>query len=365
MADCEPPTGCVASVAEVVTAPWTRSEAGQVLAAGHDSVHAPVVEKYSVAGREAALEHADDQIAHGIGAGLGRALPVALLVQLDQALGDLGQNFARGNATSVRPERGTPELGAIRVAGGTRIGVQRRLGLRASTVISPHDGHAVAGAAELLSKRSPRVVRCLAPQSSSAITQRGSSASSRNSIPRTGETTGPAAPGFASLGCTLGRRATRQYPPVPSTSGIAMDSQPNGTVSASTPLRISERADRLRAVFEHSRNAMLIADDNRRYRDVNDAGCRLLPAPRGWILRRRIDDFTPPELRAQAEEMWRSFLAEGIQAGEFELLLPDGSRRTVDYSATASIISGCISQSFCHLFAEASESARGLWAPCR
>lgn len=119
-----------------------------------------------------------------------------------------------------------------------------------------------------------------------------------------------------------------------------MDSHPNGTVSASTPLRISERADRLRAVFEHSRNAMLIADDNRRYRDVNDAGCRLLRAPRGWILSRRIDDFTPPELRAQAEEMWRSFLAEGIQAGEFELLLPDGSRRTVDYSATASIISG-------------------------
>lgn len=85
---------------------------------------------------------------------------------------------------------------------------------------------------------------------------------------------------------------------------------------------------------------MLIADDNRRYRDVNDAGCRLLRAPRGWILSRRIDDFTPPELRAQAEEMWRSFLAEGIQAGEFELLLPDGSRRTVDYSATANISSG-------------------------
>jgi len=93
----------------------------------------------------------------------------------------------------------------------------------------------------------------------------------------------------------------------------------------------------LRAVFERSRNAMLIADDDRRYRDVNDAGCRLLGAPRAWILGRRVDDFTPPEGRPLVDAMWRSFLVEGTQAGEFELLLPNGERRTVEYSATANI----------------------------
>jgi PAS domain S-box-containing protein len=103
-------------------------------------------------------------------------------------------------------------------------------------------------------------------------------------------------------------------------------------------VEIPERSERLRAVFERSRNAMLIADGRRRYRDVNDAACRLLGAPREWILNRRIDDFTPPELRPQIEEMWQGFIAEGTQAGEFELLLPDGSRRTVDYSATANIL---------------------------
>lgn len=119
-----------------------------------------------------------------------------------------------------------------------------------------------------------------------------------------------------------------------------MEAQPRGNFSASPPLRIPERADRVRAVFEHSRNAMLIADDDRRYRDVNDAGCRLLGAPRAWILSRRVDDFTPPELRSRIEEMWRAFIAEGTQAGEFELVLPDGSRRAIDYSATANITPG-------------------------
>lgn len=93
----------------------------------------------------------------------------------------------------------------------------------------------------------------------------------------------------------------------------------------------------MRAVFERSRNAMLIADDERRFRDVNDAGCRLLGAPRGWILSHRIDDITPSEQRPAMDEMWSSFLDAGTQAGEFELQLPDGQRKTVDYSATANI----------------------------
>lgn len=80
----------------------------------------------------------------------------------------------------------------------------------------------------------------------------------------------------------------------------------------STSLPMPERTVRLRAVFEHSRNAMLIADDQRHFRDANDAACRLLGAPRGWILNHRIDDVTPAEQRREA----------------------------VDYSATANIVPG-------------------------
>jgi PAS domain S-box-containing protein len=119
-----------------------------------------------------------------------------------------------------------------------------------------------------------------------------------------------------------------------------VDADPSRLAHAPTRVRLPERTERLRAVFERSRNAMLIADDARRYRDVNEAACRLLGAPREWILRRRVDDFTPPELRGGIDEMWRAFIAEGTQAGEYELLLPDGRRRAVDYSATANIVPG-------------------------
>lgn len=107
-----------------------------------------------------------------------------------------------------------------------------------------------------------------------------------------------------------------------------------------SPLELPERADRLRAVFERSRNAMLIANDSRRYTDVNAAACRLLGAPRAWILKRRVDDFTPHEYRGEVARLWASFIAEGTQAGEYELLLADGSRRRVEYSATANILPG-------------------------
>jgi PAS domain S-box-containing protein len=119
-----------------------------------------------------------------------------------------------------------------------------------------------------------------------------------------------------------------------------MDSRRSGSLGGPLPVQMPDRAERLRAVFEQSRNAMLIADDERRYRDVNHAACRLLDAPRGWILKRRIDDLTPPELRTGVDAMWKAFIAEGSQAGDFELLLPAGRRRTVEYSATANILPG-------------------------
>jgi DNA-binding CsgD family transcriptional regulator len=85
---------------------------------------------------------------------------------------------------------------------------------------------------------------------------------------------------------------------------------------------------------------MLIADDQRRYVDANRAACLLLRSSRKEILRRSIDDLTPPESRADAAALWDEFLREGTQSGTFELLMPDGPRLLVDYSATANIEPG-------------------------
>ena len=85
---------------------------------------------------------------------------------------------------------------------------------------------------------------------------------------------------------------------------------------------------------------MLIADDQRRYVDANRAACLLLRCTREEVLGRSIDDLTPPESRADTVALWDAFLRDGSQSGTFELLMPDGPRLRVEYSATANIEPG-------------------------
>jgi DNA-binding CsgD family transcriptional regulator len=85
---------------------------------------------------------------------------------------------------------------------------------------------------------------------------------------------------------------------------------------------------------------MLVVDNERRYVDANRAACLLLRLPREGVLRLRIDDLTPPEFRRNTVELWNAFLREGSQSGTFELLMPDGARLLVDYSATAEVEPG-------------------------
>jgi DNA-binding CsgD family transcriptional regulator len=85
---------------------------------------------------------------------------------------------------------------------------------------------------------------------------------------------------------------------------------------------------------------MVIADDTRRYVAANAAACLLLRLPEEAIRDRTIEDLTPPENRAQIESLWEAFIRDGTQEGTFELLMPDGARVAVDYSATANIAPG-------------------------
>ena len=85
---------------------------------------------------------------------------------------------------------------------------------------------------------------------------------------------------------------------------------------------------------------MLMADDERRYVDANRAACLLLRSTRESVLGLAIDDLTPPELRHSLDDLWEAFLREGSQAGTFELLMPDGVRLALEYSATANVEPG-------------------------
>ena len=94
------------------------------------------------------------------------------------------------------------------------------------------------------------------------------------------------------------------------------------------------------ASFRASLVPMVVADDTRRYVAANAAMCLLLRLREPDVLGRTIEDLTPPENRSQIIPMWDAFLREGTQRGRFELLMPDGARVLVDYSATANIEPG-------------------------
>lgn len=94
------------------------------------------------------------------------------------------------------------------------------------------------------------------------------------------------------------------------------------------------------ASFENSLVPMLVADDDRRYVAANRAACLLLRLRREEVLELRIDDLTPVENREHMDELWTAFLRDRTQSGTFELLMPDGPRMRVDYSATAEIAPG-------------------------
>jgi DNA-binding CsgD family transcriptional regulator len=94
------------------------------------------------------------------------------------------------------------------------------------------------------------------------------------------------------------------------------------------------------ASFEESLTPMLVFDDQRRFVGVNAAMCLLLRLDRAAALRMTIEDLIPPELRRAMEDNWSTLMREGVLSGPFELLMPDGPRVRVEFSATANVEPG-------------------------
>ncbi|MEW5849112.1 MAG: response regulator [Myxococcota bacterium] len=92
-----------------------------------------------------------------------------------------------------------------------------------------------------------------------------------------------------------------------------------------------------RMVFDTSQDAMLVADDEGRYVEVNLAACRLLGLEREELLEQRLDRFVdgPPE---ETRRLWQQLLREGRQEGEMVLRRPDGETRVAEYRAVANIL---------------------------
>ena len=89
-----------------------------------------------------------------------------------------------------------------------------------------------------------------------------------------------------------------------------------------------------------TQSAMLLADDYRIIVDANDPACEMVGIERDELIGMKIEDFSAPELRDAAPQMFEAFLAAGSQAGPFTLIRPDGSTVDCCYSASANIAPG-------------------------
>ena len=89
-----------------------------------------------------------------------------------------------------------------------------------------------------------------------------------------------------------------------------------------------------------TRNPVLVADDERRYVDANEAALRLLGMSRDQLLGCRVDDLYVSPDGSSVAAMWREFLERGGLTGLGQLRLPDGREIEMRFGAVAHVAPG-------------------------
>src|ERR1700690_2254954 len=80
-----------------------------------------------------------------------------------------------------------------------------------------------------------------------------------------------------------------------------------------------------RAIVYHPSAPILIADNDRHYRDASSGAGKLLGLPREQIIGRSLDEFVEPSFKPEVPGLWQDFLERGEQKGTLRLL---GRERT-------------------------------------
>jgi PAS domain S-box-containing protein len=83
---------------------------------------------------------------------------------------------------------------------------------------------------------------------------------------------------------------------------------------------------------------ILIADNDRHYREASVGASKLLGLPREKIIGKSLDDFAEPSFKPVISQRWRDFLKEGEQEGILRLVGPDGGPREVEYLAKGNVL---------------------------
>ena len=103
---------------------------------------------------------------------------------------------------------------------------------------------------------------------------------------------------------------------------------------------LREHEQKLRAVFDTALDAIFITDDDRRYVDVNPAGCDLIGVAKRDLIGQRVDAFLPPERLEQVQGAWAQYIKGGPVREEWETLRSDGTVVVSEASARPNFVPG-------------------------
>ncbi|MCU0523740.1 MAG: PAS domain S-box protein [Elainella sp. Prado103] len=104
----------------------------------------------------------------------------------------------------------------------------------------------------------------------------------------------------------------------------------------STLAELQAAQEEWQALFDHALDAILIADDQGRYVDVNPAACQLVGISKAEFLKTKIIDYLEPGF--DFDVVWQAFLEQGRLSGEIRLHLPNGTVRDAEFAAVAHFI---------------------------
>lgn len=121
-------------------------------------------------------------------------------------------------------------------------------------------------------------------------------------------------------------------------TGLFLGAMTTARRQAEAALRASEA--RFRAVFDRALDALVMLADDGRFLAANPAAGTLLGVPASGLPGAEMLDFAAPRQRRALRRAWQQLLARGEDAGTLELVRADGTRRRVEYAASAHVVPG-------------------------
>jgi PAS domain S-box-containing protein len=104
--------------------------------------------------------------------------------------------------------------------------------------------------------------------------------------------------------------------------------------------QLKESWSRFHAIFENSINAILLADDQGRYVEMNPAACRISGYSREELFNMKMEDFLQPGEGMTGGDNWDDFLLKGSMEGTVMIKTKQGDLKILDFRAVADILPG-------------------------